>query len=165
MARENKRNRDARRLAEQLTALQVSKTTLTQHSGPLPHPDVLAGYEKLVPGLADRIVRMAESESAHRRDLESRFLNAQIEDNKTDRLIEGRGQVCALIVALVTIIGGFVIIGTGHAMAGSLLSGGTLLTLVGIFIYGRERARTAAIRPQEHSQNRQDRKQIPEAGP
>lgn len=30
--------------------------------GPLPHPDILARYENILPGIADRIVRMAEAE-------------------------------------------------------------------------------------------------------
>jgi uncharacterized membrane protein len=30
------------------------------HQGPLPSPEVLAQYEKTMPGLADRIVKMAE---------------------------------------------------------------------------------------------------------
>lgn len=36
--------------------------------GPIPPPDILQGYDNILPGLADRIVSMAEAEGNHRRD-------------------------------------------------------------------------------------------------
>lgn len=38
------------------------------HQGPLPDPMTLANYEKLMPGLAERVVRMAEKEQEHRHE-------------------------------------------------------------------------------------------------
>ncbi len=32
------------------------------HQGPLPHPEILRGYEQLLPGSADRIFRLVERE-------------------------------------------------------------------------------------------------------
>lgn len=37
----------------------------THHSGPLPSSQELAGYEKILPGLADRIMTLAENEQNH----------------------------------------------------------------------------------------------------
>ncbi len=37
--------------------------------GPLPPPDLLKQYEQTLPGIAERIVRMAEEEQAHRHTL------------------------------------------------------------------------------------------------
>jgi uncharacterized membrane protein len=39
-------------------------------SSPLPHPTSLQGYEALVPGSADRFLKMAESEQRHRHRME-----------------------------------------------------------------------------------------------
>lgn len=39
-------------------------------SGPLPSPDILAGYEKTFPGAAERIISMAEAQAAHRQRIE-----------------------------------------------------------------------------------------------
>ncbi len=36
------------------------KLVAEQFLGPLPHPNILEGYEKLLPGTADRIISMAE---------------------------------------------------------------------------------------------------------
>ena len=47
------------------------------HSGPLPPASELAEYEEVLPGAADRIFRMAEGQSEHRSDLESRMLQQE----------------------------------------------------------------------------------------
>lgn len=39
-------------------------------SGPLPPPKHLAEYERILPGAAERIFRMAEDQATHRRSLE-----------------------------------------------------------------------------------------------
>lgn len=38
--------------------------------GPLPHPAVLAQYDKAMPGLSEKLVLWAEDETRHRRDME-----------------------------------------------------------------------------------------------
>jgi len=50
--------------------------------GPIPPPDILRGYDKVLPGLADRIVGMAEAEGSHRRDQERLALDAEIENDR-----------------------------------------------------------------------------------
>lgn len=47
-------------------------TTATAFAGPIPPPELLAKYERTLPGLADRLVRAAENESEHRRALQRR---------------------------------------------------------------------------------------------
>ena len=41
---------------------------------PIPHPEIIAGYEKICPGAADRILRMAEKQSDHRILQEHKFM-------------------------------------------------------------------------------------------
>lgn len=41
------------------------------YSGPLPAPETLAAYEQILPGAADRVIAMAERQSAHRQQLET----------------------------------------------------------------------------------------------
>ncbi len=41
--------------------LSVRSEHLSIHQGPLPAPEQLAQYDSVYPGLADRIVKMAES--------------------------------------------------------------------------------------------------------
>jgi len=49
-----------------------------EFSGPLPHPSILAKYETIQKGSADRIIKMAEQQSEHRRDLERNIVGATI---------------------------------------------------------------------------------------
>jgi uncharacterized membrane protein len=90
--------------------------TVSQHSfsGPIPPPSMLAQYDSVHGGLADRIVAMAEAQQKHRQSLEKKSVDAAI---KT----ETRGQNYALIVSLL------------------IIAGGTLTGLAYIFITGRKK--------------------------
>lgn len=54
------------------TAVHAQQVSVAAHSesffGPIPHPDVLVKYEEKFPGLAERIIRMAEDEQNCRLD-------------------------------------------------------------------------------------------------
>lgn len=49
---------------------QLVQHTQTLHQGPIPSPEAFAAYERVLPGAADRILKMAETQSAHRQGLE-----------------------------------------------------------------------------------------------
>lgn len=49
--------------------------------GPIPHPDIIGGYEEILPGAADRILSMAEAESKHRRDMERKMIESEARDS------------------------------------------------------------------------------------
>ena len=48
--------------------------TRSEHYGPLPPPSDLQEYDNVVPGAAERIIRMAENQSEHRRELERKVV-------------------------------------------------------------------------------------------
>lgn len=50
--------------------------------GPVPHPDILREFDRIVPGTAQRMIDLAHSESEHRRTLENKNLEANIEFQK-----------------------------------------------------------------------------------
>ena len=56
-------NQSARR---QMTA----SMSMEAFQGPIPPPAVLESYERIVPGAAERILKMAENQAAHRQDIE-----------------------------------------------------------------------------------------------
>lgn len=115
---------------KQLIAARFSQ----EFSGPIPHPELFAKYEDVLPGSADRILKMAEIQSEHRQHLEKSVINSNIQDSK-------RGQYFAFILALVLIIGGFYLIANDKDLSGFSLIIGSTGTLVGIFIYGRKSER------------------------
>jgi len=87
-------------------------------SGPIPPPEFLQKYNEILPGLADRLVRMAEKQEDHRHALERSAVKAEI----TRGYI---GQASGLIVALTGLaIGGWLLY-RDKPVAGSLFAGGT----------------------------------------
>lgn len=64
----------------------------TQWQGPLPPPSVLRGFDEIIEGGAERILRMAEKEQEHRISYETAELNATRRDFR-------RGQVLGTILA------------------------------------------------------------------
>jgi uncharacterized membrane protein len=56
----------------------VEQRHIKTHSGPIPDPATLAEYDALLPGAAERILRMAERQQASRLDNEQRQLEADI---------------------------------------------------------------------------------------
>jgi len=77
---------------------------MEERRGPLPDPQTLREYDKVVPGAAERIIQMAEKEVDHRRDIQRRALDAQIDDNKVARIQTRRGQF--LGAGVVVLFGG-----------------------------------------------------------
>lgn len=57
---------EASRIQKSSGKSEIVAVSASSFSGPLPNPDILAGYEKTLPGAADRIIRMAENEQKER---------------------------------------------------------------------------------------------------
>lgn len=87
---------------------------VTAHSGPLPAPETLEGYEEVLPGAAERILRMAEKQQDGRLDLEARQLDADIDHRDEMARIQRRvhtgafisdylGQLFGFLVALLSL--------------------------------------------------------------
>lgn len=104
-------------------------------AGPLPPPAVLKQYDDIVPGAADRILTMAESQSRHRRDLETKVINA---DTRNARL----GLIFGFLIGMTGVVGGIVVILGGQGqILGGFISVGALAALVGVFVYGSTQRR------------------------
>lgn len=98
-------------------------------SGPLPPPEILRKFDEVVPGAAERIIKMAEEQSAHRKDLEKRVIESDIARSKW-------GQVLGFVIAIAGLAASALIAIYGNAIAGSIIGVGTLASLVGVFMYG-----------------------------
>ena len=53
-------------------------TTFTEVTGPIPPPQILQQYNNIVPGAAERIIRMAEKQSDHRMALENKVVGSNL---------------------------------------------------------------------------------------
>ena len=101
------------------------------HSGPLPAPEDIELYNKHIPDGGDRIMQMAESQAAHRMNMESRILSTQEGHNK-------RGQVFALSIGIFGILTGAIVTILGHDVVGGGIAGTTVVSLVYAFVSGKK---------------------------
>src|SRR5216683_4738129 len=90
------------------TTAELTVKETFEFSGPLPPPQLLKGYEEAFAGCAERVVAMAEKQSAHRQALEK----AVVESNCK---AQSRGQWFAFILALVVICGGVYLLAEGRS--------------------------------------------------
>lgn len=72
-------------------------------TGPLPPPSILAGYEQVLPGAAERIVSMAEKEQAHRHSFDNKC-------QKTDSRDSLLGILCAFLLGIAALVAGVILI-------------------------------------------------------
>ncbi len=111
-------------------------------SGPLPPPETLKAYDIIEPGLARRIFELAERQAEHRMELEKAVVFGDGQRSWT-------GLVLGFIVACLFLSSSTYIIVEGHDLAGGLLAGGGLVSLVSVFVYGTN------VRVQERTEKRQ----------
>lgn len=99
-------------------------------SGPIPHPSLMAGYEQVLPGSADRILKMAELQQAHRFDLEKTSIESQLRSNR-------QGQIFGFILSFVVILAGVILLLLGMPVLGVCLMAGMIFILAALFIGGK----------------------------
>ena len=92
-------------------------------SGPLPHPSILQGYENCMPGAADRILRMTENESEHRRSIEKLVITSDFAEAR-------RGQYCATAITLGALLVAAYSFQLGHEIIGSLFGAGSIASII-----------------------------------
>lgn len=66
---------DQQAVSESMLMHRKSFEVESYQEGPLPDPSSLGEYDQVLPGLADRIVNMAEEEAEHRRKTQARIIN------------------------------------------------------------------------------------------
>jgi len=114
---------------KEIKKLLVSMSRSEKFSGPLPHPDHFKEYEDILPGSADRILKMAEKQQSHNNDMEKRYF-------RTDNITGVLGIVSAFGISIIVIGSGVYLVMNGHSVTGTLFAGFGLTSLVGTFIYG-----------------------------
>ena len=128
----------------------MQSITVSTHSGPLPPPESMRGYEEVVKGSAERILVMAEKEQENRfasisKDKELYALSLKLEQDELDQekeiiRINARNSLVGLIFGFVAVIvltiSTVILILHGHDIAGSIFGGTTVVAIVSTLIYG-----------------------------
>lgn len=111
-------------------------------SGPLPAPRLLAEYDTVLPGLAERIVNRWEMQSDHRMALEKTVIDG-------DNVRANWGLVSATLISLSVLGVSAVLAMHDHETVAAVLAGIDVAALAGVFVYGtssRKRERTEKIK-------------------
>ncbi len=98
-------------------------------AGPTPPLEYLQGFEKLVPGAAERFLKTFENENEDRRSRIKEVSEAAVGQAK-------RGQLMAFILALAFLLVSAFLIYTGHELSGTIMGSLDIVALVAIFITG-----------------------------
>lgn len=120
----------------------VIQVQQTQISGPIPAPEIIAGYERILPGSADRIIKMAEKEQEHRHGMERT-------NTKMTAAIIILGQFLGFTIGISGIVGGIYLVLHDKPITGFSIFFASLATLVGVFLYDTVKKRQS--KPQQQS--------------
>lgn len=121
--------RVSRRLPLELKRVIVSK--MTMYSGPLPDPDTMLRYKQVQDDAADRIIKMAEKEQAHRHSTDHKRL-----DN--DRKAKALGQILG-IASVVMVLALSAWLGyCGHPASAATVATGVTASLAAVFVFGQK---------------------------
>lgn len=123
---QNNPNKEEEEYEEEITSVS------TFFAGPLPHPNILQGYENIQTGFADRILKMAEIQTSHRQDLEKSVMSSNIAN-------ERKGMWFAFIVTMSLMIFGFYLISHETDAMGYLVVFAPAIFHAGNYIYNRKR--------------------------
>ena len=109
------------------------EVTQSSFQGPLPRPEHLEHYDKILPGAAERILKMAESQAGHRQGLEAWVV-------RTGALTSILGVCFGLWIALAALRFAADMLVKGYPIQGVIVTLSTIGTLAGVFVYGRREA-------------------------
>lgn len=116
------------------TAINRGTITHQSFSGPIPPPDHLEKYERIQQGFADRIMKMAENQSAHRQECEKKVIKGGI-------ISQVLAQIFAFVICMFVFGSGTYLVLNNKNVEGISTIATTLGGLVFVFIYGKRKQR------------------------
>lgn len=103
----------------------------SSYAGPIPDPDSLRQYEDILPGSADRILKMAENQGSHRRKREIKEGDSRIKQSST-------GQWMGFLLALTFMIIAAYLTINGYPIVGGLIATTTIGIVITAFVLGKK---------------------------
>ena len=120
--------------------------------GPLPPPQTLAQYEAILPGSAERLMTMAESQAEHRHKVEMTVVTTAQSSISQESRRAYLGLTCAALIAIVLILCGTFLVYNGHDWAGTTMIVSTIASVVGVFVYGTQTRRSERLESMRSSE-------------
>jgi len=101
------------------------------HIGPLPDPQTIRELTEIYSGAAKILFDEFKAQSAHRREMERAVIT-------TNNTLAVRGQIVGGILGGIGLIGSLIVAGLGQGWAGFGIAVSSLVSLVSVFVLGRE---------------------------
>ena len=99
----------------------------TVETGELPNADTVSAYEEVLPGSADRILRMLEQHAQHRMTMEQALVAGA---SRTELL----GQLFGSVIVVLVLTVATWLISQGHELPGTLIALADLGVLIGVYV-------------------------------
>jgi uncharacterized membrane protein len=134
---------------------QVMTASMTSvWSAPLPPPQELEAYNQIIPNGAERILAMAEQQSAHRIELENFAVRNQITQS-------GRGQIFGFSIGVLAMATGIGFALLGHPTAGVSVAVAALTILAVSLITGKSQEKTTRAEKRDAVEAMEQNKKSP----
>lgn len=117
-----------------LSQVVVAATKTEISSGPLPHPDLVKGYDDIIPNGAERIMQMAEKEQENRFQERKEIRDANKEIAMSKLKYVNRGQIMGFVLALIMLGLATLFVFTGHEGIAYFLFSIGMVSLVALFL-------------------------------
>ena len=112
-------------------------STSIQYQGPLPPPEMLAEYGRIIPNGADRLLTLLERQTLHRIDMESLLVRERVSVTK-------RGQWIAAGLSIFFGLIAYFLGDNGHDWLAGVISVTTIVGLAVVFVLGKEPGQSSA---------------------
>lgn len=126
---------------------QYAELIASFHSGPLPPPETLKGYNEILPDAVERIFCMAENFQLHAHDMDKLIA-------KGEALLTSRGQIFALIIASLGIVGAVICAVLNEPIVGSVIGGSSMASIVANFLSVRKEKKEESKRNKDDSEEK-----------
>ena len=128
----------------------ITLGNVVMYQGTIPPAAEIARYEETLPGAADRILKMAEEQSKHRQEMETKMLEASIKS-------ERNGQFFGFIILGVAVVAGFALIFADRSPEGFAALFGAIVSIILLFILSRQSMKRELDEKDEELRRRKDR--------
>ena len=110
---------------EMIQKLEMSRSIT--YSGAVPPPEMLREFDKIIPNGADRFMKMAEEQSAHRRKIEQKIVESNVKN-------ENLGLVFAFSISIIGLISAAILAYKGNNVGAGVFAIPALGGLVNSFL-------------------------------
>lgn len=104
------------------------------YAGPIPPPASMEHYERILPGLADRIVKMAEQAQAASLQMEKTQIDAVAHVTRLAPYVKFSGLLFAFLLCILLFVGTYMLLMAGKTVEGALTGLGAVVYSIALFL-------------------------------